>query len=79
MKVIKFLSVVLVALVLCSCNKNGVTNKSLNTQVDSVSYAIGLNMGQQLRGGFDEANMDLYIQGFRNGVDSTNILLDQKI
>ncbi len=77
MKTIKILSIALVAVVLFSCNKNGVTNKPLNTEIDSVSYAIGLNTGIQIRTSFDEADVDLFIQGLRNGVDSTNILIEE--
>ncbi|GAA3648833.1 FKBP-type peptidyl-prolyl cis-trans isomerase [Flavivirga jejuensis] len=78
MKTLKILSLATIALLAVSCNKNGVTNKPLTTQIDSVSYSIGLNMGQQLRGGFEEANIDLYIQGLRNGLDSTNILIEKE-
>lgn len=77
MKTTKFLSLVTVALLLVSCNKNGVTNLPLETETDSVSYAIGLSNGYQVRAGFEEANIDLFIQGLRNGVDSTNILIEQ--
>mgnify|MGYP001820039656 CR=1 FL=1 len=74
----KFLSLVVLALVVVSCNNNEVSNKPLKTEVDSVSYGIGLNMGKQLKTGFDEANIEIYIQGLRNALDSTNILLDEQ-
>ena len=78
MKTIKILSVaVFASAILFSCNKNGVTNKPLNTEVDSVSYAIGMSTGMQIRKDFSEADIDLYIQGLRNGIDSTNILIEQ--
>lgn len=81
MKTIKFLSVAFVATLLFSCNQNGVTNKPLNTQLDSVSYAVGLNMGKGLKGNiersnFNEADIDLIKQGFINGLDSLNILME---
>ncbi|GAA4932559.1 FKBP-type peptidyl-prolyl cis-trans isomerase [Algibacter agarivorans] len=78
MKIMKFLSLVALALVVVSCNNNEVSNKPLKTEVDSVSYGIGLNMGKQLKTGFDEANIEIYIQGLRNALDSTNILLDEQ-
>ncbi|MDO5968390.1 FKBP-type peptidyl-prolyl cis-trans isomerase [Flavivirga aquimarina] len=77
MKTIKFLSLITIALLVVSCNKNGVSNKPLVTEADSVSYAIGLSNGYQVRAGFEEANIDLFVQGLRNGVDSTNILIEQ--
>ena len=78
MKIMKFLSLVALALVVVSCNNNEVSNKPLKTEIDSVSYGIGLNMGKQLKTGFDEANIEIYIQGLRNALDSTNILLDEQ-
>lgn len=77
MKTVKFLSIVLVTLIMSSCNDKGVTKKALETELDSVSYAVGLNMGSQMRAGFDEIDLDRYIQGLRSGIDSTDVLLDQ--
>ncbi|WP_111709540.1 FKBP-type peptidyl-prolyl cis-trans isomerase [Lutibacter citreus] len=75
MKVIKLLVVCTVVVTLISCNKNGVSNKSLNSQLDSVSYAIGLDMGMKLKANFEDADAELFIQGFQNALDSTNILI----
>lgn len=77
MKTIKFLSLAAIALLVVSCNNNGVTKKPLTTEIDSVSYAIGLSNGFQVRAGFEEADIDLFIQGLRNGADSTDILIEQ--
>jgi len=77
MKLVKYLAVGVVAVVLFSCNGQGVTKKSLTTELDSVSYAIGLDMALKLKANFEEADKDLFIQGFNNGIDSTNILIDQ--
>ncbi|NMH89714.1 FKBP-type peptidyl-prolyl cis-trans isomerase [Flavivirga algicola] len=76
MKTVKILSIVMTALLMVSCNKNGVTNLPLKTQIDSVSYAIGLSNGHQVRAGFEEINIDLFVQGLKNGADSTNILIE---
>tara|TARA_R110002049_G_scaffold71370_2_gene183931 strand:- start:22409 stop:23128 length:720 start_codon:yes stop_codon:yes gene_type:complete len=77
MKIIKLLSVAVLASTIFSCNK-GVTNKSLNTEVDSVSYAIGLDVARNVKSSFEEINTELFIQGYNNGIDSTNILIDQE-
>ncbi|TGV01397.1 FKBP-type peptidyl-prolyl cis-trans isomerase [Flavivirga rizhaonensis] len=77
MKTIKFLNLAMIALLAISCNKSGVTNLPLKTQIDSVSYAIGLSNGYQVRSGFEEVNIDLFVQGLKNGADSTNILIEQ--
>ncbi len=77
MKVVKLFVVVVFATSLISCNQNGVTTKSLETELDSVSYAIGLDMAMKLKANFSEVDKDLFIQGYRNGIDSTNVLLEQ--
>lgn len=77
MKVIKFLSVVLVAFVLFSCNK-GFTKKPLKTEVDSVSYAVGMQMGKQIKANFEEADKDIYLQGILNALDSLDLLMDDE-
>lgn len=78
MKIVKILMTATVLVALTSCNSQGVTKKELKTEVDSASYALGLNMATQLKGNFDEMDKDLFIQGFNNGVDSTDILMDSK-
>ncbi len=78
MKIMKFLSLVAFALLMVSCNgKNGVTNKPLTTELDSVSYAIGLDVANNVKRSFDEFDNDLFIQGFVNGSDSTDLQIDQ--
>jgi FKBP-type peptidyl-prolyl cis-trans isomerase len=76
MKVIKVVLSIATIAVLASCNNQGVTKKSLENEVDSASYALGLDMGSKLRVNFAEANNDLFVQGFRNGVDSTELLIE---
>ena len=75
MKIVKILTVVFVSTVLFSCNSQGVTKKALTNEIDSVSYAIGLNMANNLKMNFKEIEQDLFVQGFRNGTDSTNMLM----
>lgn len=61
-----------------SCNNAPKNAKSLQNEIDSVSYAVGLSMSQQLKTSFKEANIDLLLQGIRNGLDSTNLLIAVK-
>ena len=77
MRTIKFLAVIITITILSSCNNQGVTKKALNNDIDSVSYAIGLDMAFKLKQNFSEVDEDLFIQGFKNGTDSTNILIDK--
>lgn len=76
MRMMKFFVVAFVILALSSCANNSVTNKELNSKVDSVSYAIGVNMASQMRISFTEVNEDLFIQGFKNGLDSSNLKIE---
>lgn len=76
MKLVKFLGVIVLASVVSSCNK-GVSNKPLKTEIDSVSYAIGLDVAKNVKSSFEDINTELFIQGYNNGIDSTNILLEE--
>ncbi|PWH84478.1 peptidylprolyl isomerase [Algibacter marinivivus] len=77
MKIMKYLSLVAVLLLLVSCNKNGVAQKPIKTELDSVSYAIGMDVAKNVKASFDDFDNDLFIQGFTNALDSTDILLDE--
>ncbi|MDJ0646567.1 MAG: FKBP-type peptidyl-prolyl cis-trans isomerase [Flavobacteriaceae bacterium] len=76
MNTIKLFAVLIALITLSSCNTNGVTNKELTSEVDSVSYAIGINMATQMRANFTEVDEDLFIQGFQNGLDSSSMKID---
>lgn len=73
----KFLSLVTLVLLVVSCNNNGVSKKPLKTELDSVSYAIGLDVAKNVKKSFDEFDNDLFIQGFVNASDSTDIMIDE--
>jgi len=76
MKVIKFLVVVVLISTIVSCNNQGITKKALKTENDTVSYVLGLDIANKLKGNFEEVDKDLFIQGIVSGLDSTNILIE---
>jgi len=78
MKTIKILAISAIALTVVSCNKQGVTNKPLKTEIDSVSYALGLDMANKIKANFKEVDSDLFLQGYKNGIDSTNLKIETK-
>ena len=78
MSSIKHTLAIVVIVTLFSCKNQGKDVKSLETELDSVSYAVGLNMSSQLKNGFEDVKKDILIQAIRNGLDSTNLLLDSK-
>ncbi|WP_346882940.1 FKBP-type peptidyl-prolyl cis-trans isomerase [uncultured Algibacter sp.] len=73
----KFLSLVTMVLLIVSCDKKGVAKKELKTELDSVSYAIGMDVAKNVKTSFDEFDNDLFMQGFVNVSDSTDIILDE--
>ncbi|OEJ99102.1 peptidylprolyl isomerase [Flavivirga aquatica] len=78
MKIMKFLSLATITMLAASCNKEGgVTNKPLKTQLDSVSYAIGMDVAKNVKATFTEFDNDFFVQGYSNVSDSTNILLEE--
>ncbi len=78
MKLIKFLAVVFLTTIVSSCNSQGVTKKSLDTEIDSLSYAIGMDVARNVQTNVSELDTDLFIQGFRNTLDSTNLLIEKE-
>ena len=79
MKTIKsVLTIVLVASIF-SCGNQLKQVKSLQTEIDSASYALGLDMALKVSSNFKEADRDLFIQGYKNGIDSDNLLIDKKV
>ena len=78
MSSIRNILAVLVIGTLFSCENQVKEVKSLETELDSVSYAVGLSMSSQLKNGFEDVNKEILIQAIRNGLDSTNLLLDSK-
>ena len=77
MKTYKFIAIALVSLTIFSCN-NRVSQKNLETKIDSVSYALGMDMAYKLKTNFGKLDTDLFIQGYVNGIDSTGLLLNTK-
>ncbi|MFD0992336.1 FKBP-type peptidyl-prolyl cis-trans isomerase [Tenacibaculum geojense] len=82
MKLTKVSAIAALGLLVTSCNSQLKKTSSLNNQIDSVSYAIGLDMASQLKTNFgDDLNKDVLIQGYLEGIDAdstSNLLIDQK-
>ncbi|MDX5584084.1 MAG: FKBP-type peptidyl-prolyl cis-trans isomerase [Aureibaculum sp.] len=76
MKAIKFLAVIIIITILSSCNNQNVSKKELKSDIDTVSYVIGLDMAFKLKQNFSEVDENLFMQGFMNGIDSTDILIE---
>lgn len=78
MKAIKLLFAGAIVASLASCNNSGVSNRSLETELDSASYALGMDMGIKVKANFSDIEKEMFIQGFSNALDSANLQLEQK-
>mgnify|MGYP000571980600 CR=1 FL=1 len=78
MKVVKSILTVAVVASMFSCANQAQEVSSLETEIDSASYALGLDMALKVKTNFKEADTDLFLQGYRNGMDSTNLLIKSK-
>ncbi|MCT4697956.1 FKBP-type peptidyl-prolyl cis-trans isomerase [Tenacibaculum haliotis] len=79
MKLTKILAAAVVTLSIVSCgNSQFETKKSLTTEIDSVSYSLGLDMANKIKMNFNDIDQGLFVQGFTNGMDSTNLLVESK-
>ncbi|WP_406684641.1 FKBP-type peptidyl-prolyl cis-trans isomerase [Seonamhaeicola sp. MEBiC1930] len=81
MKIGKILSVFAIVLVVVSCNKNGAQNKPLKTEVDSLSYAIGVSVAQNVKAApfKDDFDHDVFYQGYKNVIDSADVKIDETL
>lgn len=59
-------------LALTSCN-NQKRQASLNSEIDSVSYALGMDISKNIENVFKQANKAAIIQGFKDSGDSTAV------
>ncbi|APZ46980.1 peptidylprolyl isomerase [Polaribacter reichenbachii] len=78
MRVLKNLAIITVLGTMVSCGNQVKNASSLETEIDSASYALGMDMALKVKANFDKADTDLFLQGYRNGIDSTNLLIEEK-
>ncbi len=63
------------ALLACGSEGNVDTVVSLNNNIDSVSYAVGVNSANGLKQQFSEGNMDAFLKGFQDVLDSADLMM----
>jgi FKBP-type peptidyl-prolyl cis-trans isomerase len=80
MKLFKFLGAVVLASMVFSCNsKKTVTKESLKTEVDSVSYALGVNVANSIGASFEDVNRKLFFAGYNSVLDSAETIFDDSM
>ncbi len=77
MKLINFFAISIALLSQIYSFSQNTSKKVLTTEIDSVSYALGADMGYKFKENFSEINKDLFIKGLNNVMDSNNILIEK--
>ncbi len=73
----KYLLTVLIAFGLLACQSNTQDNVKMKSQTDSVSYAIGLDIGKNLKSQKIEVAAEVLAQGIKDIIDSNKTLLTE--
>jgi FKBP-type peptidyl-prolyl cis-trans isomerase FklB len=76
MKIKNLLLIIAGAAILVSCEKKETTKVELKTQLDSVTYAIGVDVATSLkRQGFEEINGDIFKAGLIENLNEEELLV----
>lgn len=80
MKTKNLLSFVIIsAVTFLSCNGQKKSDVKLATRIDSVSYGIGVSIGNNLgRDGLNDVNLDVMMKAMRAAIDKDSLLMDQQ-
>lgn len=65
-------------IVLTSCQNHAQNKAALKSQTDSVSYAIGMQIGENFRQQDIDVNLDLLKAGMQNAIDDTNYAITKE-
>ncbi|MGE0562652.1 MAG: FKBP-type peptidyl-prolyl cis-trans isomerase [Flavobacteriales bacterium] len=74
MKKIILPAIVAVSIMSCS-NGDSSADVTLTNEIDSVSYALGANMANNIAKDFSEANSEAFIKGFKDVLDSAEMVI----
>ncbi|MBW6482878.1 MAG: FKBP-type peptidyl-prolyl cis-trans isomerase [Vicingaceae bacterium] len=75
MKKIALSAVAVITLFACNNESNSSKSITLANNIDSVSYAIGINSANGLKTNVPEINMEAYLQGFKDQKDSLTLAI----
>lgn len=75
----KVLGLIFVILTMVACNKGRLSsNVELQTNIDSVSYAIGSSQAKGLLGQVPDLNIEAFIKGYLDVADSTELKITEE-
>ncbi len=75
MKKITLSAIAALTLFACGGGEQESSNVTLSNNIDSVSYAIGVSSATGLSKQFSEGNMDAYLKGFNDVLDSSALIM----
>jgi FKBP-type peptidyl-prolyl cis-trans isomerase FklB len=70
-----FIIIPLIAVTLAACSESGGGSADLKSNIDTVSYSIGFDMGKNLRQQKVEVNTAAYLAGLQRGLESDTAAL----
>lgn len=73
-----FAAVLVTALFVSGCSEKEIGSGDLKTQIDSVSYAIGLDMGKNFKAQSIDIQSDVFLAGLKDGLEDTVYLLNDE-
>lgn len=75
---ILLLSVIGLLFLFSSCSNSFNPNSKLNTDIDTLSYAIGVDIANSLQsGGVDELNYDAFFDGLKSSMEDGKLKIDE--
>lgn len=77
MKKILLLTVSIATLFSCNNGNRASADVSLTTNIDSVSYAIGVNQAKSILAQVPGINIDAYLKGYQNVADSITLAISE--
>ena len=69
---------ILAAMIAFTSCENKKRQDNLATDLDSVSYALGLDMATKIAENFKNANNLAFVQGYKDAADSTNVKIQKE-
>jgi FKBP-type peptidyl-prolyl cis-trans isomerase len=77
---IRLLSAALAMTILSACSQGQKGRVQLRTEMDSVSYAIGADIGNNFKmSNLDNVNVDAIAMGLRDGIDGASIMTEETL
>lgn len=78
MKILKCLGALVFATMIFSCeDKKSVNKEDLKTEIDSISYVLGMDFAKNVSMTLDEINNDLFFAGYLSTIDSSETLMNE--